>query len=65
MAVEKIGDDATAYRQATCKRCGSILRYLPKDVKHAMDSDWTGGHDSYSYIKCPECKNTVYVKESR
>jgi DNA-directed RNA polymerase subunit RPC12/RpoP len=63
MAVEKVGDDDRAKRRVTCRDCGSILEYLPRDVEHKTHHDYSGGSDTYSFIKCPECKATVYVKE--
>lgn len=62
MTVKKIGDDESAKKRVTCKHCGSILEYLPRDVVHVVHTDYGGGSDTYSHIKCPECHCNVQVK---
>lgn len=62
MAVKKVGDDPAAVRRATCKRCGSILEYVPLDVEAHTSTDYTGTPDTDYFIRCPECNERVYVK---
>lgn len=60
--VRKVGNDKKVEKKVTCKNCGSILLYLPKEVKsQAMYSmgEWDG---TYYWIDCPECKKQVTVK---
>jgi RNase P subunit RPR2 len=61
MTVEVVGFDEKAKKQATCKNCGSILQYLPKDVRkqRLRHFDETTVHH---VIDCPECGQTVRVK---
>jgi ribosomal protein S27E len=62
MSIRKVGQDEAVTKRVTCRKCGSILEYLPVDVQHGTSTDYTGVSDTYSYIKCSECNNTVYVK---
>lgn len=62
MAIEVIGKDESKKWKATCNNCSAILLYLPVDVKYSTSSDYSGVSDTTAYIKCPECKNTIYVK---
>lgn len=61
MAPKKVGVDRKAIKRVTCKNCGSILEYFPKDVKIKSYS-CMGELDTYSCITCPECKASVTVK---
>lgn len=60
-AIEKVGDDESAKKRVTCKDCGSILQYLPIDIKQGKESH-QGDVDYVYYIECPCCKNNVRVK---
>lgn len=48
-------------KQTTCKHCGSVLRYLPNEVKVGYSTDYTGSTDRHKYIECPVCDEQVYV----
>lgn len=54
--------DPSVVKQILCRNCGVKLEYLPIDVQSYTASDYGGGSDTYYYIKCPKCNNTVYVK---
>lgn len=62
MAIEVLGKDDGSYKKATCRNCGSILRYLPVDVESYEKRDYTGDLDTYYFISCPSCKDKVYVR---
>lgn len=61
MAIEKVGDDEKAKRKITCKNCGSILRYLPRDIQSRQVTHQSDIDTEY-HIVCPECKALVDVK---
>lgn len=50
-------------KKVVCKNCGSTLEYVPRDVKQGKHYDIDGGTETVFYIKCPECKEDVYVKD--
>lgn len=62
MAVKKVGDDPAVIKRATCKRCGSILEYVPRDVESRTSVGYSGTRDTDHFIRCPECNERVYVK---
>ena len=57
-----IGVDSSVAKRCTCKNCASIIEYLPIDVAKTYSTDYTGGRDYYSYIKCPKCANSIMVR---
>ncbi len=62
MAVRKVGDDAEAVKRVTCRNCGSILEYLPRDVQSKTSRDYSGVADTDYWVDCPECGKRVTVK---
>jgi len=65
MAVEKVGHSDESKRRVTCKNCGAVLEFLPKDVQHmslCSMGEMAGGYD---YIKCPDCQREVETKGSK
>lgn len=63
MAVEIIDEkpDPSVLKQVVCKQCRYKLQYLPVDVE-VKSYSCMGETDTTSFIKCPKCKNTIYVK---
>ncbi len=61
MTIRKVGKDSNLKRRVTCKRCASILEYLPVDIK-VSGGYCMGEYDTWSYIDCPECKAKVDIK---
>lgn len=59
MAVEVIGHDPDVYIKRTCKKCGSILQYVPNDIETDTHRSYDGSTDTYQYITCPTCKSKV------
>jgi hypothetical protein len=58
-----VGVDNTVAKRCTCKKCASIIEYLPIDILTEVSKDYSGGRDVYSFITCPTCSNTVYVSK--
>lgn len=59
-----VGTDKSEVRRVTCKYCASVLEYTRSeiiDIKHGYD--YTGGYEIDSGIKCPSCKNNVFVSK--
>jgi len=46
-------------KKKICKNCGTIIGYLPIDVKEHIAKDYGGGSDLIRYIKCPKCSVTI------
>ena len=63
MTIEIINEepDPSVLKEVICSNCGVKLRYAPVDVKHDTHYDYGGGSDTYSWIKCPKCRNTIDV----
>jgi len=59
--VSIIGKDESVARDATCKNCGSILRYLKHDVQEGKSYDYGGGCDIVHWINCPGCGSEISV----
>lgn len=59
--VEVVGIDLSAFKQATCNNCASILRYTPRDVNIRTALYYDGSSDQISSIRCPECLTEVEV----
>lgn len=49
-------------KEATCRKCDSILSYTAQDVREEVHTDYTGGRDTYRVITCPVCANKVTVR---
>ena len=61
--VEVVGKDASMAKQATCRNCSSILKYLPIDVTTVNNGrDISGGASGHDYINCPSCSHKVIVR---
>lgn len=54
-----IGYDKSVKLRCTCRKCGAIVEYLPKDVKSATVCDYSGGRDVVYYITCPGCGEDI------
>lgn len=63
MAVMIIEDkpDPKVVRNATCKMCGVKLEFLPVDVQKKNYKDITGCTDTWYWIDCPKCDNSITV----
>ena len=55
-----IGIDKSIFKQVTCRKCASILEYVPNDIETRTVTDYTGGRDITKFIQCP-CGNEVTV----
>lgn len=49
-------------KEATCRECGSLLSYLPADVKKYSGTDYGGDPDGREWIVCPNCGEDVILK---
>jgi ribosomal protein S27E len=63
VAVEKVGQDETQKRTATCRNCGAVLRFDRKDVKTQHLSDMAEPAGSYDYVECVQCRRQVEVRK--
>lgn len=57
------GPDPSVVRKVVCPKCGATLEYTPRDVQRSISHDYDGGSDVRSYIRCPECKEYIDVKD--
>jgi hypothetical protein len=57
------GPDPSVVKKVICQKCGATLEYTPLDVRHSSSTDMDGGYDTRSYIKCPQCKEIIDVKD--
>lgn len=48
-------------KEVICRKCGVTLSYVPIDIKESYSTDYTGGRDTYYFIKCPSCEHQVIV----
>lgn len=49
-------------KKCTCEECGCLFTYEAEDIKIGG----TGYHGGdYSYIKCPQCNNEIYLVEMK
>lgn len=60
--VKVIGTDPKVYKTITCRKCASMLEYLPIDVKEYSCRDYSGGSDGKEWIVCPTCNNEVIIR---
>lgn len=65
MAVEKVGQSDESKRRVTCKNCGAVLEFLPKDVQYMSLSCMGESAGGYDYIVCPDCESQVETKGSK
>jgi DNA-directed RNA polymerase subunit RPC12/RpoP len=49
-------------KETVCRNCGSVLQYVPRDIKQRTVSDYLGDRDIINYIECPECNEQVTVR---
>lgn len=61
MAVKVVGFDEKAKKQITCKNCGSVLEYLPIDVKYRSVRHFDET-DIIKSVDCPKCMKEVKIK---
>lgn len=59
--IKIVGTDHKVAKQATCRHCGSILEYMPVDIKTRTSVDYSGSKDIVKYITCPSCSENVIV----
>lgn len=62
MSISIVGKAESLLKEATCKRCLSVLKYAPIDVQYSTHTDYAGGRDKVTFITCPCCAEKVYVK---
>ena len=60
--VEKIGQDEDAAKKVTCRHCGAILKYYPREVKTESGTDYGGGPDGMEWVDCPECADRAVIR---
>jgi hypothetical protein len=48
-------------KKITCRECKCVLQYEPSDTLEG-DFGAMGDYEKRRYIKCPHCKNCVFVK---
>ena len=48
-------DRKTGTKKTTCHNCGSLLQYMPSEVKKSKRYDYTGDYDIVEEIQCPVC----------
>jgi RNase P subunit RPR2 len=61
MAIKIVGKDKQAVKTTTCKNCASILEYTHADTQREVRRDYGGGSDTYRFLTCPRCGETVNV----
>ena len=59
---EIIGQDDDKAKRATCRNCGAILKYWPREVKKREGRDYSGGPDGVEWIDCPQCGEKVILR---
>lgn len=50
-------------KRITCNKCNCVFSYSKHDIEYIYDRH--NAYDSdleYSYVECPECKNTVIIE---
>lgn len=56
-----VGKDDTVKKRATCRKCSSIVEYLPIEVKKYSGRDISGGPDGKEWIDCPCCQEEIII----
>lgn len=56
------GQDPTAYKNITCKKCGTINGYLPNEVVVLYKGFDYGGVSQRDGFKCVSCNQDVVVR---
>lgn len=59
---EVIGQDDDKHKRATCRNCGAILKYWPREVKQRDGTDYGGGPSGEEWIDCPRCSKKVILR---
>lgn len=60
-----IGQDQSVAKRVTCRHCGAINEYLPKEVRILYKGrDLDGGYSETKGFACGQCSNEIYT-ESR
>ena len=57
----KKGPDNWEFKRCTCRHCGSVLEYTPKDVTYKSYKDYGGGSDNYAEFNCPNCEEFLQI----
>jgi predicted RNA-binding Zn-ribbon protein involved in translation (DUF1610 family) len=60
---EVIGYDQSVYKTATCRHCGAINKYSPKEVRNLYSgTDYSGGSDGRDGFNCANCGHEVVTR---
>lgn len=59
--VRVVGKDKKYVKEASCRKCSSVLEYTESEVHSTKVYDYTGDCDILYYIFCPSCGNKVVV----
>jgi RNase P subunit RPR2 len=62
--VKIVGKDESLVKRITCKRCSSILEYLPADEHIETGRDYGGGSWAIVSIVCPCCNVKVVIRNN-
>ncbi len=57
-----IGKSKQVEKRCTCQGCGSIVAYLPNEVKRRDGVDYGGGPDGDESIPCPNCGARIILR---
>lgn len=60
--IKIVGKDESLIKRITCKRCSSILEYLPADEHIDTGRDYGGGSWEVVSINCPCCCSKVIIR---
>jgi RNase P subunit RPR2 len=55
-----VGYDETVKLRCTCKQCGAIVEYIPKEVRRRITYDYGGSSDVVFLIDCPGCGEEIH-----
>jgi hypothetical protein len=58
-----VGIDESILKRATCRHCGAINEYMPKEVRVLWSgTDYGGGPDGAEGFNCANCSEHVITK---
>ena len=58
-----VGIDESILKRATCRQCGAINEYMPKEVRVLWSgTDYGGGPDGAEGFNCANCGEHVITK---